>query len=598
MSWLVRILMVTMSSEDSNLLINQLSGCGYEVQSECLDSVEGLSDSLKSRDWDLVLVSHSATHLRPVGEVITVIKEKCPDLPCAVLSPVDCQEEALEFERTGVGVYLWKDNLVALVQVIERALAKKGIIQEEKTLRSALQQTERRYRSLVELSPDGIVVHRQGIVVYCNPSAVRLFGANHLDDLIGKSVLEYVHPDYREVVRQRIKKMYDDGQPAEIIEEKLLRMDGRIINVEVLAVPVLFDGDQLIQLVIHDITDRKQVEESLHLTNLELSQNVNELKQRNREALWFNEMGNLFQSCIRVEEAYAVFQQYVTKFFPEKAGALYSYNKQLNLMESVVNWGDNLDSELVFTPEDCWGLRRGQAYHVTDLQRDITCNHVNANPATCYICVPMIAQGETMGLLYIQYDSNQAFGRCESLSVLMAEHMALALSNLRLREYLGQESSWDELTGLYNRRFMEDMLEREIHRAMHHHRSLGIAMMDIDHLKDINSTHGKEVGDEVLRTVARYLQASIRHEDIACRLEEDHFLVIFPEFAIGEIQNWAQQFMKNITGLEFRYLSETAQTVKLSVGLAGFPENGRSSTLLISAAVNALKYARNPIKIE
>jgi len=136
--------------------------------------------------------------------------------------------------------------------------SKKNIPIEE-----SLRESEERYRSLVEFLPDAMAVHTEGKFVYVNPSGLALIGAQNQSELIGKSVLEIIHPEYRETVIRRMKSALTEKKPQEKAVEKFIRLDGRVIDVEVVSVPVTFNGKKSVQVVVRDITLHKEMEERL-----------------------------------------------------------------------------------------------------------------------------------------------------------------------------------------------------------------------------------------------------------------------------------------------------------------------------------------------
>lgn len=136
-------------------------------------------------------------------------------------------------------------------------------ITERKLAEIALRESEEKYRQLVELAPVSIIVHSEGKIVYANPTAIKKIRAKDAKDIIGKSVIDFVHPDWRKIVLERIKKGIDDKEVAELIEEKFIALDGSIIDVEVVAIPIVFGGKQAMQVLINDITQRKKAEEEL-----------------------------------------------------------------------------------------------------------------------------------------------------------------------------------------------------------------------------------------------------------------------------------------------------------------------------------------------
>ncbi len=135
-------------------------------------------------------------------------------------------------------------------------------ITERKVAEEALRESEERFRRLVELSPDAVVVHSGGTIVFLNTAGATLIGAARPDDLIGASVLQFVHPDYQEVARRRMQRVMAGGT-ADRIEEKLVRLDGQTIDVEVAGTRTTYQGRPAVQLMVRDITDRKRLENQL-----------------------------------------------------------------------------------------------------------------------------------------------------------------------------------------------------------------------------------------------------------------------------------------------------------------------------------------------
>ena len=230
---------------------------------------------------------------------------------------------------------------------------------------------------------------------------------------------------------------------------------------------------------------------------------VQEAEAWNRQMALFNEMSDVLQSCQTSEEAFEAIGHFVPKFFPTDAGALYLLRNSKNLLSPVTAWGQPPPAEELFAPDDCWAIRGGRAHRVDDPASALLCKHVSATdtPATGYLCIPLAAQGESLGILHVRFFSCATQGReaeeletKQRLAVAIAENLALALANLKLRETLQNQAIRDPLTGLYNRRYLEETLDRELHRSRRLKAPLGVVMMDLDHFKDFNDTFGHAGG--------------------------------------------------------------------------------------------------------
>ena len=201
----------------------------------------------------------------------------------------------------------------------------------------------------------------------------------------------------------------------------------------------------------------------------------------------------------------------------------------------------------------------------------------------------MMAQSEALGVLHlIQPEKDRMTETKQRLAVMMAEHIAMALSNLKLQETLRSQSIRDPLTGLFNRRFMEESLELEVRRAARNQRPLGVIMLDLDHFKHFNDTFGHEAGDTLLRELGSLLQNNIRGEDIACRYGGEEFTLILPEGSLEITQQRADFLREAVKRLEVQHRNQPLGRITVSMGVAIFPEHGRTGEALLQAADAAL----------
>jgi diguanylate cyclase (GGDEF)-like protein len=207
----------------------------------------------------------------------------------------------------------------------------------------------------------------------------------------------------------------------------------------------------------------------------------------------------------------------------------------------------------------------------------------------------LIVQGEILGLLCLvgvaarrgKHQINQ-----QPLTVMVGESIKLCLSNLKLREKLHAQATHDLLTGLFNRRYLEDTLWRELHRAHRRNSPLGIAMLDLDHFKRFNDTFGHDAGDSLLRELGRLLREKLRKSDIACRYGGEEFVLILPDSSLGDIQDRVEQICGLFKELKIRHGDQLLSTVGVSAGVAAAPEHGSTAAELLRAADNALYAAK------
>jgi diguanylate cyclase (GGDEF)-like protein len=348
---------------------------------------------------------------------------------------------------------------------------------------------------------------------------------------------------------------------------------------------------------------RARAEEALRAANEKLAIWVEEFQKRTHETALLSEMGGLLQTCNTPEEAYGIILQSAQRIFPSESGSLCILDASLNVVQTVAAWGSTGAAHPSFAPEDCWALRRGRLHAVDDPQTGLLCRHLSGPPPASYLCVPMLAQGEPLGILHLirALESSQPeampirTGRAEfqmQLAATAGEHMALALANLNLRENLRIQSIRDPLTGLFNRRYMEESLERALHRALREQRPVGLILLDLDRFKSFNDTHGHDAGDTVLRALGELLQNRMRREDIACRYGGEEFLLVLPDAPLEVARQRAELLREMMTHFDIRYGGSALGEVTLSLGVAAFPQHGHSASALLRAADRALYEAK------
>jgi diguanylate cyclase (GGDEF)-like protein/PAS domain S-box-containing protein len=332
----------------------------------------------------------------------------------------------------------------------------------------------------------------------------------------------------------------------------------------------------------------------------QVHQQIVSLEQKNREAGLIAEMADLLQSCRTADEAFPIIARYSQQLIPVGSGALYLIRNPRDPAERVSGWGQNPGeiSELELLPNECWGLRRGRLHLVTDPDEGPVCTHVHETLQGGYICAPLIAQGESVGLLHLREDGNpgragRVFSDFEALALAIAEHIAPAMSNLSLRDRLRSQAIRDPLTGLFNRRYMEETLDRELRRANRHHTSVGVVMCDIDQLKPINDNLGHDAGDTMLKSVGSLMERLFRGEDVACRYGGDEFTVIMPEASLSDVWQRAEQLRESLRKLSMEHEGKRLGPVTMSIGVAAYPDHGNSAERLLQVADAAVYVSKS-----
>jgi diguanylate cyclase (GGDEF)-like protein/PAS domain S-box-containing protein len=347
--------------------------------------------------------------------------------------------------------------------------------------------------------------------------------------------------------------------------------------------------------VARDLTETKRSMEELNSTNARLRVLVEESDRRNRELTLINSMAERLQSCLSETEAYPIIGQHAQALFPAESGALFIQDPTSNLLEAVLTWGDSLAGELVFPPADCWALRRGRLNMSGKPSSGLPCRHMPHSYSESYLCLPLLGHSETLGMLHVQGLNTVTQERLEllkTLAVTVGDHISLALANIRLRETLRHQVIHDALTGLFNRRYLEETLEREIYRVRRKGVSLGLIMLDLDHFKRFNDTYGHEAGDDLLRALGKLLSGRVRHEDVACRYGGEEFVLILPEASRKIVKERAEDIRQGCAKLQVFHRGRIIESITVSLGIAMFPEDGGTGQDVLRAADDAMYQAK------
>jgi len=503
-------------------------------------------------------------------------------------------------------------HILASVEVIELhgqrcLLAMYYDITERKQAESAYKEIEatlRQLASIVNSSNDAIISKTlEGLVVTWNKGAERLYGYTEAE-VKGRSITLLAPPNQPDEIPWLIDRIRRD-ESVQHHETVRMRKDGTLVEVALTLSPIKDATEAIVGVAViaHDITEHKRAERALKQANEQLEHSLTQLEQRGHELTLLallNEMSDFLQSCLTPTEAATVITRFAQQMFPAESGALYLFNPSKNLVEAMLTWGafsTQLD-EQVFTPDECWALRRGKRHIVQDKRGDLFCQHVirnNLELPTSYVCVPLIAQGEALGVLHLHKTPPASGALSDSLlalAVSVAEHAALALANLKLRETLHNQSIRDPLTRLFNRRYMEESLEREMQRALRQRKPLSVIMLDIDHFKRYNDVYGHAAGDAVLQALGQMLSMQIRAEDIACRYGGEEFTLILPESSLEVAHQRAEHIREKAQVLPVQHQGRKLETITLSLGVATFPEHGHALQQLLQIADAALYRAK------
>ncbi|CEK12159.1 diguanylate cyclase [Legionella hackeliae] len=347
---------------------------------------------------------------------------------------------------------------------------------------------------------------------------------------------------------------------------------------------------------VRDITSRVQEHSQLQDSYKKLAEGMKELQLKNEQITLLVDMSDIMLAANSQEELSKVMAKYAQALLAFSSGYLYIMHPSKNYLEKASSWGQPHTQDQLITPDQCWGIRLGRIHQIKKADKELVCEHIqitSKHPPT-FICVPLMAKNDIYGLLYIEIAEAKFILNEETRLIIAAftELTALALANVRLRENLRYQSIRDSLTGLYNRRYLEDALFKQIHQAERSKFSFALMMLDIDHFKKINDNYGHDAGDVSLREVGKVLEDCTRQGDIAARYGGEEFLIMLHNIDLANAKKRAEQIRTTISKLQIKYGAQPVIPLTVSIGIAVFPKDSRNKDELTELADKALYFAK------
>ncbi|MBF0227392.1 MAG: GGDEF domain-containing protein [Desulfobacterales bacterium] len=516
-------------------------------------------------------------------------------------------------------IFILLTSFIILLITKIRKLQKQ--LSEEKEFNQKIAKSEDKFRTIVIDAVEGIFQSSvNGIFKFANQTMAKILGHDTPDELItnvtdiGKQI--YIDSAQRNELFARIQK---HGKVFGF-ETQWYKKDNTVIWISLNARAINNAAGEIeyIEGFVKDISQSKRSEISLkkqkeHLeelardravelikTNKKLTNTISKLELQQMEILKINKLGILLQACSSIKETYNVVINTCRQFFPSYSGYLSIFDSSQQTLVIVASWGKNLRVGMAFEHNQCWSIRLNSMYIVQDPEVESLCSHPNVYQNYSCICAPMITQGEILGMLHLcmgekiktQAEKENAIDSAKFLLESILERFIPCLTNIRLRESLKIQSIKDPLTGLYNRRYMEETLNREMHRIQRKNTCLGIIMIDVDHFKQFNDNYGHEVGDSVLRDLGAFLQHITRKGDIACRYGGEEFTIIMPESNLDTTYKRAEELRRGAKeDLKIIHHGKVYR-ITISVGVAINPDHGITAEDILKAADNALYQAK------
>lgn len=461
----------------------------------------------------------------------------------------------------------------------------KAALEKQQTLLSRLSMVATHAKDMVAITK------ACGEIEWVNNAFIRALGYR-VEDIVGQTINSVICG--KETCVMNAREISDCIENRNIVRTELMCCGdaGRTFWMELEVTPVFSEEGEHTHFIAvgRDTTTRKTAE-----LNADEAREY-ELRKRNEAAL-LAEFNGWLQSTGSLDELFQVVSAFLKQILPMSSGAVYVYANSRDVLEGVCHWNDGKMLKN-FEPPDCWALRRGRSYYYGENAVDFPCHHVQeshgeATPERHY-CLPIIAHGDTVGLLCVELNNNHNDNMAEEtqkLSYFCAEQISLAIANVQMREQLMDQSTKDALTSLYNRRYFIEQVRRDLSRSQEN-KTASVISLDVDHFKKFNDTYGHDAGDTVLRAMSQVLLNSFRGSDTPCRYGGEEFAVYMPGASATIAMQRAQELRMAVEAEVVRYSGEELK-ITISSGIATYPDNGTSVQSLIKSADKALYAAKD-----
>ena len=354
----------------------------------------------------------------------------------------------------------------------------------------------------------------------------------------------------------------------------------------------------LVLMTCRTMRQREQAAAQAQHASEQLADGMAALRLHNDQMRALGEMSRALQADMTLVEELEVTSLFCARLLQGTSGSIYLFRNSADQLELAARWGGGPSPRAAMAPSACWGLRLGQVHRFSGAT-DLRCRHCEAGEQAAgeyHLCLPLMAYGEVLGLMHLRgmavSDSvATATASVEPVAQAIAEQAALSLSNAKLRQTLRDQSIKDPLTGLFNRRYMEETLLREMLRARRDETCVSVLMVDLDHFKKINDAHGHPAGDAVLRAAAQHLATMTRASDVACRYGGEEFVLVLVDCDKAAAVTKAQQMCDALRALTIREDGRVV-AVTASFGVATAPADAHEPEMLVAAADHALYEAK------
>jgi diguanylate cyclase (GGDEF)-like protein/PAS domain S-box-containing protein len=455
-----------------------------------------------------------------------------------VLNGVPSEVETSVYSKDGKKIYLQVKFIPLSVnkQIMGVCCIFRDVTERRKIER-ALNESEKKYRRLVENSPEPIVVYQNEFIKYANPACVKLFGSSSIQEVIGQSIKDYFDSDSIHLIEQRINQAEEIGTIQGVTEEKVVLADGTVIDVEVTGITIKHEGKPAFLMMYHDITSRKCNEQALR----------------------------------KSEERYRLIAENMTD------------------LVCLIAWDGSFKYA---SPSHVTVLGYPSEDYEGKYARD--CMHKDDHPNVRKKLEKTIKTKEASSFEFRFRDIEENWiwleGKATSIFNVKGdfEHFLVVSRDITerriLEEKLSHMAHHDTLTGLPNRRVLFEQLKQSLKESDRYQRRIALMFLDLDRFKHINDTYGHDAGDELLKQFTNRVQGCIRESDVLVRLGGDVFVVLLPEISCEtQITTLAERIISSLQKPWKIFEHEFVTTS--SIGIAFYEEGDKEKELLKKADI-------------
>lgn len=439
----------------------------------------------------------------------------------------------------------------------------------------SLNERENILRLIQENAPIGMaIVSISGEWLQVNKALCDIIGYNK-NELKGHTFQEITYPADLENDLEHVKTLLKGKITSYQIEKRYIQKNGRSVWI-LLSVSLMRDNDNKPMYFIAQI------------------QNIDERKRREKYSSETKKMNWMLQISHSSLEVYTITNQFSREIFDEFSGGLAIFNNTFNELNIVSSWGDPQLLKKIFIKEDCWALRSAELYASNKPTIDLMCNHFNTPPTGSYICIPLIAEGDMIGVMNFTASNGKVISDYDKQNIIsFANTIKLSLANIKLQELIQEQAIHDVLTGLFNRRYLIETLPREILRIVREKKTLCVAILDLDFFKKINDTFGHEAGDEVLKNLGALMTSNFRGNDICCRYGGEEFIIVMVDSNLINAVPRLEHIRQELENTQILFQGSALPKVTISIGVAEVPTQASTADKIIRMADEALYAAKN-----